>query len=125
MVTLIQDTASFCDGMAYLVDREVVDETFSQLDHREKNGYERHQVDLEFHRSGGDAQGVVYIAPIDNFAYLGPAPLAEMARQIHRSAGPSGRNVEYLLELAQALRELDAEDEHVFELEAAVREIRT
>lgn len=125
VVTLIQETAAFCDGMAYLVDREVVDETFSQLDHREKNGYERHQVGLEFHRSGGDAEGVVYIAPIDNFAYLGPAPLEDMARQIHRSEGPSGHNVEYLLELADALRKLNAEDEHVFELEAAVREIKT
>ena len=68
---------------------------------------------------------MVYIAPIDNFAYLGPAPLEDMARQIHRSEGPSGHNVEYLLELADALRKLNAEDEHVFELEAAVREIKT
>ena len=47
VVTLIEDPSASCDGMAYLVDREVVDETFSQLDHREKNGYERHQVSLE------------------------------------------------------------------------------
>ena len=121
VVTLIQDQSASCDGMAYLVDREVVDETFSQLDHREKNGYERHQVRLEFRQTGADAEGVVYIAPIDNFAYLGPAPLDEMASQIHRSAGPSGRNIEYLLELAEALRTLEADDQHVFELEAAVR----
>ncbi|TNF84973.1 MAG: gamma-glutamylcyclotransferase [Gammaproteobacteria bacterium] len=123
VVTLIRETSATCDGMAYLVDREVVDETFSQLDHREKNGYERHQVNLEFHQSGEGAEGVVYIAPVDNFAYLGPAPLEEMAQQIHRSVGPSGHNIEYLTELADALRALDAEDEHVFELEAAVREI--
>ena len=43
--------AASCDGMAYLVDREVAEETFSQLDHREKNGYQRHQVTLEFHRT--------------------------------------------------------------------------
>ena len=121
VVTLVQEATATCDGMAYLVDREVADVTFSQLDHREKNGYERHQVSLEFHQSGGDAEGVVYIAPVDNFAYLGPAPLAEMADQIHRSEGPSGRNVDYLLELAEALRGLKAHDEHVFELEAAVR----
>ena len=121
VVTLIQDQTATCHGMAYLVDRDVAEETFSQLDHREKNGYERHRVELEFHPSGNGAEGVVYIAPVDNFAYLGPAPLAEMASQIHRSAGPSGRNLEYLLELADALRNLDADDEHVFELEAAVR----
>jgi len=121
VVTLIQDGSATCDGMAYLVDREVADETFSQLDHREKNGYQRHQVSLDFHHTSESAEGVVYIAPIDNFAYLGPAPVAEIAAQIHRSHGPSGRNIEYLLELAEALRALEADDEHVFELEAAVR----
>ncbi len=123
VVTLIQDQSASCDGMAYLVDRAVADETFSQLDHREKNGYERHPVNLAFDQDGEHAEGVVYIAPIDNFAYLGPAPLAEMASQIHRSEGPSGRNIEYLLELAEALRALGADDDHVFELEAAVRSL--
>jgi cation transport regulator ChaC len=44
-----------------------------------------------------------------------------MAAHIHRSVGPSGRNLDYLLELAQALRELDADDPHVFDLERRVR----
>ncbi len=123
VVTLIQEPSATCDGMAYLVDRDVADETFSQLDHREKNGYQRHQVTLEFHQHRSAAEGVVYIAPVDNFAYLGPAPLAEIAIQIHRSEGPSGRNSEYLLQLAEALRALEADDEHVFELEAAVRSL--
>lgn len=123
VVTLIQDACSSCDGMAYLVDRRAVEETFSQLDHREKNGYERHRVHLDFRGQEDHTEGVVYIAPLDNFAYLGPAPVKEMANQIHASSGPSGRNIDYLLELAEALRELKAEDEHVFELEKAVREI--
>jgi cation transport regulator ChaC len=123
VVTLIQDEGSSCDGMAYLVDRDAVEETFSRLDHREKNGYERHAVHMEFRDDGQRESGVVYIAGVDNFAYLGPAPLAAMASQIYRSAGPSGSNMEYLLELAHALRALDAEDAHVFQLEAAVREL--
>lgn len=125
VVTLIRDDTSTCDGMAYLVDEAVVAATFSRLDHREKNGYERHRVDLEFHLDGQaeSAQGLVYIAPAGNFAYLGPAPIREMANQIHGATGPSGRNIDYLLQLAQALRELAANDDHVFELEAAVREI--
>ena len=63
----------------------------------------------------------MYIAPTDNFAYLGPAPLDDMARQIATSHGPSGSNRDYLLALADALRALNAHDEHVFELESAVR----
>ncbi|MCK5887110.1 MAG: gamma-glutamylcyclotransferase, partial [Alcanivorax sp.] len=36
---------------------------------------------------------------------------------IAASHGPSGSNRDYLLQLAQALRELDACDEHVFRIE--------
>ena len=123
VVTLVEDRNGVCDGMAYLVDRQVAEETFSQLDHREKNGYQRHQVPLEFHAAPRDAEGVVYIASAGNHAFLGPAPLRQMASQIRCSVGPSGRNIDYLLELADALRALPAHDDHVFELEAAVKEI--
>ena len=34
-----------------------------------------------------------------------------------RSAGPSGANIDYLRELATALRELEIDDPHVFGLE--------
>ncbi|MGD8832215.1 MAG: gamma-glutamylcyclotransferase [Pseudomonadales bacterium] len=122
VVTLVPDDGGSCDGMAYLVDAGVVAETFSQLDHREKNGYVRHAVELQFRDGNPAAEGVMYIAPVGNFAYLGPAPLAHMARQIRDSRGPSGRNIDYLLDLARALREIDAVDEHVFELETAVKE---
>ena len=59
----------------------------------------------------------------NDFAFLGDAPLTEMARHIRASAGPSGENLDYLLELADALRDLGAEDPHVFALEAAAREV--
>ena len=115
VVTLIEAADVVCRGMAYLVEEEV----FEHLDHREKNGYERFDVELEF--SGGASAGVVYIAPVDNFAYLGPAPLHAIADQIVASEGPSGTNRDYLYELSTALRHLDAHDDHVFELEALVR----
>ena len=105
--------------MAYLIDGSVAESTFAGLDHREKNGYERHEVRLEF-REGDSCDGVVYIAPAGNHAYLGPAPDAEMVEQIRRSAGPSGANIDYLTELAAALRDLDIDDPHVFELERLV-----
>ncbi len=63
------------------------------------------------------AEGVVYLAGADNAAYLGPASEAEIARQIAASHGPSGPNRDYLLNLAQALRELGWDDAHVFALE--------
>ncbi len=116
VVTLVPDANASCDGMAYLIDGSVAESTFTGLDHREKNGYERHEVGLEF-RDGGACGGLVYIAAAGNHAYLGPAPDAEMVEQIRRAAGPSGANIEYLRELAAALRELGIDDPHVFDLE--------
>lgn len=60
---------------------------------------------------------MVYIANPDNAAYLGPATEMAIARQIAQSHGVSGANSDYLLQLAQALRQLYEQDEHVFALE--------
>ena len=119
VVTLVPAPDAICDGVAYLIDAAVAETTFAALDHREKNGYERHEVALELApRAGPPARGVVYIAARDNPAYLGPASTEEMVDQIRRCRGPSGANADYLRDLAAALRELGADDPHVFELEA-------
>lgn len=119
VVTLIAARDAACRGMAYLVERHTADEVFAVLDHREKNGYGRHAVTLELDTAAVD--GIVYIAEPRNHAFLGPAPLPDIARQIVTSAGPSGSNRDYVYRLAEALRALDASDPHVFELEALVR----
>ena len=117
VVTLIPEDGALCGGMAYLVDENVRAETFERLDFREKNGYERFDVHLSLD-DGAAVTGLVYIAPVDNFAYLGEAPLREIALQIRASVGPSGRNIDYLTELADALRGLGYHDDHVFALES-------
>ena len=122
VVTLVPEPTGHCDGMAYLVDEKIVDATFQALDVREKNGYERHEVTLHLQDPAHREDGLVYIAPVDNHAFLGPAPLADMVAQILQCEGPSGRNIDYLFELAAALRQLNADDPHVFELEAAALE---
>ena len=115
VVTLIAEPGAVCDGMAYRIAPEV----FLHLDHREKNGYERVPITLEF-RDGSRTEGIVYIADPENHAYLGPAHESEIAAHILRSVGPSGPNCEYLLHLAEALRALGADDPHVFEIERAL-----
>ena len=119
VVTLVPDPQQSCEGVAYLIEREVAEQAFAYLDHREKNGYARHAVQLHFD-TGDSAHGLVYIATKDNHAYLGPASLDCMAAQIRASHGPSGSNREYLVRLADALREIGADDAHVFELERMV-----
>ena len=124
VVTLIPDANSVCDGMAYLLEPSVVQETFEQLDFREKNGYQRVKTDLVFD-DGQSVYALVYIATQDNFAYLGPADMSAIATQIRVSHGPSGANIDYLISLCTALRELEINDPHVFELERLVREQMT
>jgi cation transport protein ChaC len=108
VVTLVPDEGALCDGMAYLV----TPEEFAHLDHREKNGYLRLATEMTF-EDGTTAEGIVYIATSDNAAYLGPASEEAIARQIAGARGPSGPNSEYLLRLADALRELGKTDAHV------------
>ncbi|WP_447555069.1 gamma-glutamylcyclotransferase [Vreelandella sp. EE22] len=112
VVTLIPVQGAVCHGMAY----RISEQTLAPLDHREKNGYLREIAALRF-PDGSEVQGLVYMATEDNPAFLGPAPLETMARQIAGAEGPSGPNRDYLVNLAQALRELNVNDTHVFALE--------
>lgn len=116
VLTLIEDPGALCAGMAYLITPEV----FDHLDHREKNGYLRHTVRIEFDR-GGTVEGLIYIATATNAAWLGPASDVEIARHIAGAEGPSGLNRDYLTHLADALRELGAPDAHVFAIERQMK----
>jgi cation transport regulator ChaC len=112
VATIVRSPGDACHGCALLVGHEV----FEHLDHREKNGYER--IDLQIHLGGASVEGVTYVAPADNHAFLGDATPAEIVTQVRRCRGESGSNLEYVLELARALRALDIEDPHIHEIEA-------
>ena len=121
VVTLVQEPGASCEGVAYRLHADRAAATFAGLDHREKNGYQRRNVRLEF-RLGGTGAGIVYIAPVGNRAFLGPAPLDDMVAQISRSAGSSGTNIDYVRDLEAALRRLEIDDPHVFKLARRLRE---
>lgn len=123
VVTLLQEPGVRCWGTAYRIEGEVRDRVLDELDHREKGGYERHEVDVW----GNDDRrliesALVYVATRDNPHFLGPEEPEAIARQILRSRGPSGPNIDYLMELERSLREdLKVDDQHVFELARLVR----
>ncbi|KAF9118406.1 Cation transport regulator-like protein 2 [Mortierella sp. 14UC] len=114
-------------GVAYKIPESKVAETKAYLDHREKNGYETHFLDI--FQPGADIpvveKAIVYIGSTDNSEFAGPAPLDNIAQQIYASHGPSGANKDYLLNLAHALRIVapTGTDEHLFELESKVKEL--
>lgn len=120
VVTLVRETGAVCWGAAYRIEEDEAPEVLARLDEREKGGFDRCPVTVEF--GAGDPVGaVLYVAGPANLNYLGPAPLDEIARQVSSSAGPSGSNREYVLRLAEALRGLGAHDDHVYELERRLR----
>ena len=109
--------------MAYEVLPASVPDVMAYLNHREKGGYTLHNV--EFYPKEDNLitfPVYVYIATESNKEFLGDAPMADIARQVARSRGPSGENSEYLLQLAKAVREMGVDDDHLFELEKRVRE---
>ena len=120
VVTLIRSPAALCRGVAFLVNESV----FEHLDHREKNGYERHRSRLYLEHREEAVTGTFYIAAEGNPAFLGGGDDAELARHIAASHGPSGSNADYLLALADALRELNEYDEHVMNLERELLALR-
>ena len=118
VVTLIANAEATCTGRAYLIEPEILE----HLDYREKNGYKRHNIEIAF-AQGDTTEGIVYIAPKENPAFLGPASVTDIAQQIFESHGPSGSNTEYFLKLAGSLRDLGCIDRHICEIETVLRQI--
>ena len=102
-------------------------EVEKQLDHREKGGYNQNITKFYPRVDGINSKPaldvIVYIGKVTDKQYAGPAPIEEMAKTILTSVGPSGPNKDYLHNLASALKDMNIEDDHVFELEEAVREL--
>lgn len=115
VVTLVAESDVECVGVAYLVAPSV----FDHLDHREKNGYERLATDILFD-DGCRVEGLVYVASSGNEAYLGPSTEFDIAHHVAAAHGPSGSNRDYVMRLANGLRELCVEDPHVFAIERLV-----
>jgi cation transport regulator ChaC len=121
VVTLVESSGETCWGRAYLLNPESRDEVLAHLDHREKGGYERLSLPLHFSETDW-VNGTTYHATADNPEFLGQASVADIVSQVMSAAGPSGQNIDYVLHLDQALRELGASDAHVVEIATALRE---
>ena len=130
VVTLVADQGAKCWGMAYRIEPQRVTEVTETLDHREKGGYDKLWLDVNFAAVEGSraldpVPALLYVATPENKNYLGPADLEEIALQVCASHGPSGANVEYVQRLKSALEDMHAHDEHVFELAKCISRLET
>jgi len=97
-----------------------------------QDGYTLERVDVHGPAPSGDAATVVlvrgaecYVGRNDNPSFVGSESLEELADTVWRAVGPSGRNKDYVYNLAAALRAMtpEAHDSHLFALEARLREL--
>lgn len=151
VVTLVPSAGERCWGVAYKLPRGREGEVMAYLDHRERGGYVRLGVEftvapaevmkemgitgfeednaavlaelagLEGADTPARIRATTYIASPTNAHYLGPAPVPDMVAQIAFARGESGRNAEYVLNLASHLREMGLEDEHIQALADGVK----
>ena len=113
-------------GVAYEIPPEKEQEVIDHLDFREKGGYDK--VSVIFHPNEVSEECFelnIYVGNEANPFFLGPAAVKDIARQIYESEGPSGKNIDYLLNLAKAMRDLvpHIHDEHLFDLEREVKRL--
>ncbi|XP_018331524.1 putative glutathione-specific gamma-glutamylcyclotransferase 2 [Agrilus planipennis] len=110
-------------GVAYRIKEDDIEKVSAHLDYRERGGYSKRTVTFYPKDSNKSSlQLHVYIGTEDNYNYVGEAHEADIAKQIVDSAGPSGTNIEYILNLAKSMREIapNINDEHLYKIEMNV-----
>lgn len=124
--------ASRCEGRAWRVPRERAQEVVADLDYREKGGYHRHLLPVLI--DGREVSALVYTgAPSNPNFYLPAAPpkgcdpfglhslgSAAVVDLIAAAVGPSGPNVDYLLNLVAHLTSSGVRDGYLADLSAAL-----
>lgn len=126
VVTLVEEKQGRVWGIAFKVARENSNLALGKLNEREiaLGGYELRRLSFSCNEKPSHSFNVLaYAATPQNTLYLGPATLEQIAVQIASAKGQSGLNVEYLIRLADFMREKvpESDEQHLFELEKLVK----
>ncbi|KAF9221278.1 ChaC-like protein [Gyrodon lividus] len=115
--------------VAYTIDPLYISAVRDYLDHREKDGYTLEKLDIYTIEDGAEKvimyNAYCYVGRPDNPSFIGSEPIDALAERIWNSVGPSGRNKDYLYQLAESVRKLApaSYDSHLFALETKLREL--
>jgi glutathione-specific gamma-glutamylcyclotransferase len=119
VATLVRCVGGRAGGVAYRIAAAQTASVLEALDIREQGGYER--LELTVTLAAGEVRAITWVASPDNPFHLGPAPASVMAAQIREAVGPSGKNLDYVIALDEALRALGFDDPHVAGVASALR----
>lgn len=120
VATLVPDPQGRVVGAVYRLEGQT-DKILSYLDHREKGGYARKELVVITEQ--GLLSALSYIGPSTCREYVGPEDEALTAKVIQAAVGPSGRNIDYLMNLQGALKELGENDPHVDNLVSLLKSV--
>lgn len=107
-----------CGGMAYLIVAGKEAEVLAELDQREAGGYERIKVPFASKDRQRDlkVEVLTYSVPEDAAEFISSETLAQKAEAISGAEGSSGSNLAYVLNLVDALDELNFQEDGLLEL---------
>ncbi|KAF5295924.1 hypothetical protein FQR65_LT10355 [Abscondita terminalis] len=121
VATLVKENDGIVHGIAFQLSGE---NALAYLNEREcKLGGYIAELTNFYPAFGSSLTAILYIATDQNDLWLGDAPLGDIASQITNCKGNSGYNVEYLLRLANFMRNHfpAEEDDHLYTLENLVK----
>ena len=125
-----RDDGDLVWGVMWSIDPAHGRDVRAYLDEREKAGYTCERVTV-YERAADGSEAVVrddcsiYVGHVDGPDFAGPMALDALARHIHASVGPSGRNKDYVYELAAIVKTLSPHsgDAYLDDLERRLREL--
>jgi len=118
VLTLVRAPGASTIGAVYYVEAPA-DNLLTELDYRERAGYER--ASIEVSTASERLSAITWIASPGNAHDVGQLPLQALAEHVRSSVGPSGRNDDYVLKLEATLLELEGVDPLVSSLAALLR----
>ena len=115
-------------GVVWSIDPAHGRKVRAYLDEREKAGYTCERATV-YERADDGSEAVVredcsiYVGHVDGPDFAGPMQADALARHIHASVGPSGRNKDYVYELATIVKTLSphSADAYLEDLERRLR----
>lgn len=120
VATLVEDNKGIVHGVAFAISGEAAIPYLSKRE-CQLGGYITHFTSF-FPVNGEPFKVLAYVATPKNPLWMGDADERSIAQQIIDCSGPSGHNVEYIVRLANFMRDHFSEDHdpHLFSLEKEI-----